>query len=106
MGTTWLRRRLCEDSTPKISGEVAARRRHDGGEPSDEGSGLQDDAGGAVGPGTLEVELNGSPWQDLEPVVGQGRTEDVAAQGFSAGLVVGGDASPSVEVEAAMQGAQ
>jgi len=37
--------------------------------------------------------------QDFQPVVGQGRTQDILAQGQPAMLVVGGNPGSSVKIE-------
>ena len=52
-----------------------------------------------IGPRLLELQPHDFVIQDLQPVVGQGRTQDVLAQGDSALLVVGGDTCGSMEVE-------
>jgi hypothetical protein len=83
-----------------------SRRDNQGSESGDEGERLDVHGRSAVGPRLLEVQPHGSFGQDAQPVVGQGRTQDVPAQPFAARLVVGGDARGSLQVEGVGGGAE
>ena len=85
---------------------MAARGRNKSRQPRNEGERLHLDGSGAVRPRLLEVQLHVPIVQDLQPVVGEGRAQDIAAQGQSAGLVVGGDTASAMQVEAVVLGAQ
>ena len=71
-------------------------------EARDEGQWRQFHGGCAIGPRLLELQPHDVVIQDLESVVGQGRTQDVFAQGEPALLVVGGDLGRSVEIKRGM----
>ena len=83
----------------KISDGMAAWRRNKGRESRDEGERRKFHRRGAIGPGLLEVQPDASVGQDVQPVVGEGWAQDIAAQGQPAGLVVGGDRGCSLQVE-------
>ena len=83
----------------KISDGMAARGRHQGRESRDEGQRRKFHRRGAIGPGLLEVERDASVGQDVQPVVGKGWAQDIAAQGQATLLVVGGDPGCSLQVE-------
>jgi len=60
-------------------------------------------AGGFGNPSRVPITMTIQPHdvviQDFQPVVGQGRTQGVLAQGQAALLVVGGDLGSSVKIE-------
>jgi hypothetical protein len=85
---------------------MALWRRDQGGESRNEGQRSQFHRRGAVRPRFLELQLHGSVVEDLEPVVGEGRAQDVLAQGQTALLVVGGDLGRGVKIEPLSLGAQ
>ena len=102
---------------------MAARGRDESRESRDESERRKFHRRGAIGPRLLELQADVAVVQNLQPVVGEGRAQDVrrfatlgpahpppapralrarpsAAQGQSAGLVVGGDTASAMQVEA------
>ena len=71
---------------------MPAWRWHEGSESGDEGERRKLDGGRAIGPGPLEFKVHVAVVEDAQVVVGERRTQDIAAQPLAAGLVVGGDA--------------
>jgi hypothetical protein len=89
-----------------VAGDVQARGGHDGREARHQGSGLEVDGGGAVAKGLLEEDADPAIGEAKEPVVGQRRTQDVAAQGLAPALVVGVDVGRGVQRKAAEVGGE
>jgi hypothetical protein len=65
----------------KIAGEMPLGGRDQGSESRDEGQRSQFHRRGAIGPRLLELQPHDFVIQDLQPVVGQRRAQDVLAQG-------------------------
>jgi hypothetical protein len=89
-----------------IAREVPARRWHQSRETRDEGERRKVHRGGAIGPGLLEVQPHRLFRQDVQSVIGQRGTQEVATQALAAGLVVGGDTRSRLQVESVGAGAE
>jgi hypothetical protein len=59
-------------------------------EARNQGQRLKLNRTGAIGPWFLELQLHVSVGQDVQAVVGQWRSQDIATQSLATGLVVGG----------------
>jgi hypothetical protein len=66
---------------------------HESREPGNEGERRQLNRRCSVRPRLFELETDASIVEDAESVVGEWRTQDVAAQSFAPLFVIGGDTS-------------
>jgi hypothetical protein len=104
-GATRAPQRATGAAQPRGAGAGVAgprsRRDNQRRKPRDEGERRKVDGGRAIAPGPLEVEADSAVVEDAQPVVGVRRAQDAPAQPLPAGLVVGGDARGSLQVESA-----
>jgi hypothetical protein len=79
---------------------VHPRRRHRGCKPTEQGQRIHLDGDGAVGEGTAQLDAHQAAGRELQPLLGDGRPEQVAKQGQATELVVGLDGGGGVLGEA------
>jgi hypothetical protein len=84
---------------------VGARRWDQGDQALQQFERLEDDVGGAVAPTVLEPVEQAAVTQAREPLAGQRRTRDVAAQPLESPAVAGGHAHVGVQAQARDLGA-
>ncbi len=91
-----------------VSDQVLVGRGQQGGQAPQEGDGLQDDLGPALGrgPGTVQAVADASVGVQGQAVQGEGGAQPVSAQALQAQPVGGGDGASGVKRESLDPGAQ
>ena len=83
-----------------IDQQIDRRAGRDGRELLQQLHGVEQQVGGAVPPGGLELEEDAAVGAQAQPVLGQRRAQQIAAQVFEAGAIVRGNPDIGVEIEA------
>ena len=83
-----------------VEHQVDGRPGCDGGELLQQLDRLEEEMGGAIAPHCLELDEDAAVGAELDAVLGERGAEEVAAEPFEAGAVVGGDPDIGVEIEA------
>ncbi len=87
-----------------VEHEIDARPRSQGGEPFEEFQGLKEEVAGAIVPGALELQQDAAVAREPEAILGDRRSQEVAAELLEPRTIFCWDEQVRVEIEALKMG--